>query len=468
MTALCLAAACSPSSLVDVQTNSSLVDPSQVTTPSGATQLYNAAVLWAGSVLIMGSQPCNSDIMCSSGIFTDELTPVEGMDAMFPLDQRTVNENGSGSNVQLYISLHQARTRLQQARQALQLYASNTPSIPKAWQGQLYALEGYTVLWFAELFCSGIPLTSVPLVGKPQPTAGFTTEQLFQRAIVLFDSAIVAGADSAQFVNLAKVGKGRAQLGLGDFTDAAATVQDVPTQFVYAFSALPSEAYNDLSIGSYGVSGQEFVRTQDNEGTNGLTWSSDPRTLLITIDSISGPMLMSAKYNVTASGTVDPLTFQSSAPVRIADGLEARLIGAEAALAAGDASWLTTLNMLRTTCIGSAACAPVPGLTTTNLPPLADPGTADARLDLLMKERAMWLYLTGHREGDLRRMAHVYHRDPLTLWPTGTVVSPAFPPAYPDATTLDGAIYGSDVVFAPDPNERVNNPLYGGCVNMNP
>jgi len=47
----------------------------------------------------------------------------------------------------------------------------------------------------------------------------------------------------------------------------------------------------------------------------------------------------------------------------------------------------------------------------------------------------MWLYLTAHRQGDLRRMAHVYHRDPLTLWPVGVYVNPGSPPLIQPTTT---------------------------------
>jgi len=155
--------------------------------------------------------------------------------------------------------------------------------------------------------------------------------------------------------------------------------------------------------------------------------------------------------------------------VRLADGLEARLIQAEAALAAGGNSWLTILNTLRQDCLGAAACAPVPGLTSANLPAtLTDPGTPDARLDLLMRERAMWLYMTGHREGDLRRLARIYHRDATTLWPHGVISAPAFPPLYSSSLTENGTFYGSDMVLGPDPVEAQRNHLYGGCYDQDP
>jgi hypothetical protein len=180
-------------------------------------------------------------------------------------------------------------------------------------------------------------------------------------------------------------------------------------------------------------------------------------------------MLWPAKYFPTSSGTLDPTVVGAPTPVRMADGLEARLIQAEAALAANDPRWLTILNTLRATCITMSPCAPVPTLTDANLPDtLTDPGTPDARLDLVMRERAMWLYMTGHREGDLRRLAHIYHRDPATLWPKGIVSAPAFSPLYRTALAVNGTLYGGDMVLSPDPTEVTRNSLYGGCYDRNP
>lgn len=214
-----------------------------------------------------------------------------------------------------------------------------------------------------------------------------------------------------------------------------------------------------------------MYRAQDHEGGSPMVWSTDPRTGTMVLPEYADSMVWPAKYYVTQSGTLDPTVPQVGAPVRLADGLEARLIQAEAALSANNANWLTILDTLRSHCIGSAPCAPVPGLTSVNLPVnLTDPGTPDARLDLLMKERAMWLYMTGHREGDLRRLAHVYHRDASTLWPRGAYVNPAFPPLYtsPPYSNVLLTTYGNDMVFFPDAGEQVRNPLYGGCYDRNP
>lgn len=456
-------AACSPSALVDVHSPSTVVDPSQVENASGAVAFRVNAI--NGMMAAFGQGP--GSVVTMSGAITDELLDrfQQTGDNRNVLDA-TIARNMSGYG---YDQIQSARVQVRQARQALQAYAVGAPAAiaPRAWQGELYALEGYTIVWLAELYCSGIPLSESSLKGAQVPTRGLTTQELLAQAIVLFDSAVTAGADSAQYVNLARVGKARALLALGQFAAADSAVADVPTNFVYLIpSSSSGGAVFDFPV--YGEINGAY-ETQDREGGNGLVWSTDPRTVVVPIPDQTGAMLWPAKYNLDPStGVPDPLTPRIGESLRLADGLEARLIQAEAALYAGNASWLTTLNMLRATCVGSAACAPIPGLTAAQLPPLTDPGTPSLQLDTLMKERAMWLYLTGHREGDLRRLAHVYNRDPDTLWPTGVISEPAYPTLLPNAGNENGQLYGSDVLYGPDVNEHLRNPLYTGCNDTNP
>ena len=69
-------------------------------------------------------------------------------------------------------------------------------------------------------------------------------------------------------------------------------------------------------------------------------------------------------------------------------------------------------------------------VTNTTLAALADPGTPAAREDLMFRERAFWLFGTGHRLGDMRRMIRQYGRgrgDCLSRLAPGTRADPSGP-----------------------------------------
>jgi hypothetical protein len=127
----------------------------------------------------------------------------------------------------------------------------------------------------------------------------------------------------------------------------------------------------------------------------------------------------------------------------VASGVEARLIQAEGALHNGDAGWITILKTLHDT---------LPNVT-----PLVDPVGDSARVALLFKERAEWLYLTGSRQGDLRRLLRQYSQywiGPNRVYPTGAYLAPG------------AGKYGADVTV-PIPQSESVNPLFHGCINRN-
>jgi hypothetical protein len=108
---------------------------------------------------------------------------------------------------------------------------------------------------------------------------------------------------------------------------------------------------------------------------------------------------------------------------------------------------LSQLNHLRET-------ARVTGQTTA-LSDTTDPGTDTAEVSLLFRERAFWLYLTGHRQGDLRRLIRQYSRPQAQVYPTGVY------------TGGGAGTYGTDVT-APIPASEDVNPLFHGCLNRDP
>jgi len=89
------------------------------------------------------------------------------------------------------------------------------------------------------------------------------------------------------------------------------------------------------------------------------------------------------------------------------------------------------------------------------LPALADPGSAAARVNLLFKERAYWMYLSAHRLGDLRRLVKFYGRTAESVFPTGTYEFAA------------GGTRGTDTNFPVTIDEQ-NNPNSQRCTDRNP
>lgn len=401
-----LSAACS--GLTDVD-DPDIVTPPQLDTPAGATALYAGAVALFGTALVdFGGQLMADEFI--SPRFSDEADDFRAPTAM----------NGGA-----YSAIHQARVNLLQAVNALGRRAPDAAFRP----GELFALVGYSAIFLGEGWCSGVPLSEVrdsePVFGNP-----VTTPQMFGQALADFDSAAAYGAESEAISHLASVGRGRALLNLGRPVEAAAAVAGVPTS--YTHSVEYSAAGPPSNWLTNGFSGQG-MSVADNEGINGLDFVSanDPRvpTKVVGETPDGLPVHGFTKYS------------SLEAPIVLASGVEARLIEAETALSddAGAAIWLNILNDLRARAISPA------------LPPLSDPGTPAARVDLLFRERAFWLFGTGHRLGDLRRLVRHYARDAESVFPTG-------------AYHFVGVTYGTAVNYVPDASER-HNPNYEGCID---
>jgi len=89
---------------------------------------------------------------------------------------------------------------------------------------------------------------------------------------------------------------------------------------------------------------------------------------------------------------------------------------------------------------------------------LADPGSDSARVRLTFQERAYWMFLTGHRQGDLRRLLRQYSKyypNQNLVYPTGLYTAPGT------------GEYGSDVTAPIAVSENVN-PQFHGCIDRNP
>ena len=432
-------------------------DPSFYNTADGAKGLRVGAIADLNAAL--------PQFAVDAGLLSDELidrhvgTTVaqSGLVIPDPLDERILPDGvqATGYDGTLsYTGLQNVRGAANVALGALAAYDTATGDLPaqRVLRGELYALQGYAEIMLAELFCSGVPLSTLDFQHDFTYQPGSTAAQVYMDVRTKLDSALVLAAESDSVFNMARVLKGRAQLDLGNYAAAADDVSLVPTTFQYRL-AVPATVMSDFLNGR-GVSQAGTVA--DNEGTNGLPFlsSGDPRTAVTAtchppdyrcpVDSLTMP----AKYFsvITAAGY---------APFVVANGVEARLIQAEAALHANDATtWLTTLNQLRE----NAMMLGQPQA----LPDTSNPGSDAARVSLLFHERAYWLFMTGHRQGDLRRLIRQYgiqnqypqFRSDLQVYPTGVYPAPG------------AGRYGNDITV-PIPTMEYNNPSYHGCLDRN-
>ncbi len=402
-------------------------NPSHAKTAEGARMAYVAALVGLRDVV------GDSGYVLTTGLLTDELQTIElglrpgGFLSSDP-DARLLPEieQTHVSINRLYRQMQRTRGQADQARGLLRDFYpnGNSPLI-----GHMLAVNGYTELMFAEAFCSGIPLSTLDYDGDYTYRAGSTTDEVLMHAVALFDSSIAMSTDSARVLNLARVGKGRALLQLGRFHDAELAVADVPPDFQYDLMFSPGASVWGL-IPRVPTSKLSFAAMGDREGNNGLPF----------ITQHDGRLPDTLGWTFEGAHIVSP-SIQGDHVIRIASGLEARLIRAEATLKGGESSWLSILNDLRSE-------SSIPGLD-----PLLDPVSEADRVDLLFRERAYWLYLTGHRQGDLRRLIKQYGRtNPETLYPTG-----------PYAGNL--LTYGIHITLPIPLEERRLNPLFHGCIN---
>lgn len=385
------------------------------------------------------------------GILTDEFSIPDNIDvSQAAIDSRTSGQSNTG----VYVQLHSLRGLTRLARGVLTKYGSDlSPAI----RGQLYAFEGYAELWLADLFCSGVPLSTLDFNSDFTYRPPSTTQQVYEHAVVLFDSALALAADSADVQTLATVGKGRALLALGRYEEAATAVAAVAVNDVYN---------NHIRLinanGTTNYTALNGVTASDHEGENSIFYrtSGDIRTRSDTISfAYTIPPRRVLYFPTKYSGKVN-----ASSVMTIAGGIEAALIGAEAALNRGQPElWLAALNTLRTTGTYSRIDTTASGAIDTlwnagsggvvGLRPLDDPNDANARIDLMFAERAAWLYASGYRQGDLRRLVREYGRRESTVYPAGV---------YRDGQLFRR--YGSVVVLE-IPASELMNPYYKGCLS---
>lgn len=425
--------ACDTEELVD------LTDPDLITLPTvqdtaNIESLRNGAVSeFASAMAGPAANNATAGIVGISAVFTDEAWYASTFPTMKDVDRRVIFDT-NGQIQTVYHNLHRARNL---AEETAAIYADSRPSSPD--RAMLINLAAFTYVLFAENWCSGVPFSRAPLGQPLEYSPGISKTEMLNQAIARFDEAMSlaqsAGADAE--LNAARVGKARALQNLGQFDNAATAVSGVPDDFVYEVTYSENSAGQNNGVW-YNFNSEVRSSVATAEGQNGLVFF--PRGETPDAMNSSDPRVVADSFGV-GLGTSVPHYGQLEYPDRganivLASGVEARLIEAEALLASDANAAFGILSDLRAD-VGLGALTPS--------------GDANADLLTLYEERAFWMWLSAHRQGDLRRLVAQYGFGSSEVYPVGL--------------TIFGVPYGDDVVF-PVPEEERNNPEWEGCIDF--
>lgn len=419
--------------LVAPDLNGNVIDQPSTSDPTGANGLR------LGALGALKAQTGSSESVWQlGGLLADEWKSSSANAATNEIDQRSVTTSNASVTV-AYNGLQQSRGYFRDAIAAMLEFRPYDP----AWRGELYFGLGFVEMQLAEDFCNGIPFGTI-VDGRAQYGPPLTNAAIFNLAIAHFDTALslTAGTDSAavRVRPAVLVAKARALVNLAKFADAAALVGPVTTayQYTYTFST------------NGGLNGNWNLNTNLTQYT--LSDSADATGVVknaIPFVSAKDPRVTNANPNRRGADGVTPLitvsVWANTGQLPLVNGVDARLIEAEAKLAASDFAGMTTiLNSLRTTQQTLGTFRPA---TQTNL---ATPTSAAAAQALFFREKAFWSFGRGQRLGDLRRRVRQYSTDATTVFPVG-----AF---------FKGGTYGGDVTL-PVPDAERANPLFTGCLD---
>jgi len=442
----------------DVVPTGNLSDPTALPTIR-AGAIGDFALAYGGSGAGGSGGTVEGQIL-ATGMLGDELINTETFPDRVQEDARQTDPS-SGTFATVFTNLSRARASTEGAAAKFRALSDTTkdPGL-----SEMTSLAGFTYVLFAEGYCSGVPITNLTPSGTLIYGTPLTTLQLLDTAIARFTVALNAAtaAGSASMTNLARVGLARANLDLGNFAAAGAAAAPVPIKFSYVtqYDLNTTRQNNGVFNGTF-----TFKRygMADKEGGVGFPYISqpDPRTPIYRPSGNSGlgfdgvtPQFDQLRY------------WDKKADIPLATGLEARLIQAEAFLQAADTvNFMAELNLPRVDTVPQYILAGNPAAPTTTTPapinpmsPLATPASPAASIALLFSERARWLWLTGHRLEDMRRLVRVggggYGLAPNTVWPNG----PYF---------KNGLTYGGDYNL-PVPLIEQNNPNFTACLDRNP
>jgi len=383
-----------------------------------ATDAYvpqNAQLLVNGAI---------SDFECAfnryvggSALFVDELGTSVAATTNYEYDRRAVPSDGpygtgGCTSVQqpgIYTPLSVARASADTILARLEAWTdAEVPNRGKL-IAQSAAYAGYSLVLLGEGMCSAAINLGPEL----------TPEQLFQEAEARFDKAIAAAtaAGDATLLDFALLGRARARLDRGDEAGAGVDAALITDGFVMNTTSDAADVRRQNV--PYLMTWRNGTATVESAFRD-VTWAGvpDPRVAVVNtgVQGANGQTIVWAPQKAALA----------TSPIAIARWAEARLILAEAKLAANDPDGaVAIINELH----GRAGIPAYDGSA-------AAPDDVHAQI---IEERRREFFLEGHRLGDIRRYD-------LPLLPA-TGVPYAF-----------GGVYGNQRCFPLPDVERINNP----------
>src|SRR3989441_12729274 len=226
--------------ILDV-TNPDIVMPPSLNGPTAlptirAGAIGDFAIGYSGSGA-QGSGGTTEGQILLSGMLADELINTETFPDRILADARQPQIE-SATLQTVFRNLHRARRSAEVAVQKFRQFADTTVD---AGLLEMLALAGFTYVFFAENYCSGVPFSTVNDDGTLSFGPPLTAAQILDTAVARFNAALnaanalPASNTKTQLISLARVGKARPLVDkdTAQFAIADTVVASVATGFSY-------------------------------------------------------------------------------------------------------------------------------------------------------------------------------------------------------------------------------------------
>lgn len=390
------------------------------------------------------------DVVVFGGVFTDEARNHATFAEEPLIDQRNVTSgNGTTGNL-VYAQIQRARALADSTRGLFRAVRGDSAGLDLRY-ARVLAYGGMTYVIAAETLCE-IPVVQGEAPNTPEQALRTYAIPRFEEAIQVAtavraipgaSAGTLAGADS--LINLARVGIARASLNLYGSGKA-----DADRQRAITFASQVPEAFRFWSY--YSDSASELNNYMWSRTTAGNEMSvndtpffdlrgADPRLAIpatpkVTVSGVGRfvPNAPSSYSNHT--GTLPGVAIAQGSNIRIASGLEARYIRAEAeGPTAANIAFIESRRLIAPGTAGTASAT--------------QPTTAANFYANLRDQRRRDFYLDAHRLGDLRRYRTQYtDLESTSKFQQGL---------YPGSTTIE---YADNYCFPVNIAELSGNPFY--------